>query len=193
MKNLIIIYKFLLPAFLVLFCYTVQAEEYSAKSGQCSFSVNAPAKTIYGKSNDIQIQIDSKAGKVYLAVPIRSFLFSNNFVADSLNSIIYDRFNEYYMESQKFPRVTYDARITNLNKISFTKNGTYLIKTSGTLNLHGVDQQVSAEGTVTVNEKGITVTTKITVLPQQYKIRLPPYIGNMYFKEVFIDLNAQLN
>ncbi len=193
MKNLIIIYKFLLPAFLILFCYTVQADEYSAKSGQCSFSVNAPAKTIQGKSNDIQIQIDSRTGKVYLTVPIRSFLFSNNFVADSLNSIIYDRFNEYYMESQKFPGVTYDAKITNLNKISFTKNGTYPIKTLGTLNLHGVDQQVTAEGTVTVNEKGITVTTKITVLPQQYKIRLPPYIGNMYFKEVFIDLNAQLN
>jgi len=171
---------------------SVSAQQYEMESGKSSFSVSAPAKTIYGESDKVHVQLDHTNGKLKLEVPVKSFRFTNNFMSDTLNDILYHRFNHYYMESTKYPKVIYNARIINNAAISFEQDGTYPIQTKGIATIHGVDQEATAEGVVTVKNGKITVIAKMVVHPTYYKIRIPTYIGGMYFKEVFIKVKGAL-
>lgn len=168
------------------------AQVYATNTGAGEFSVSAPAKTINAKSQQVSMEIDHNKAKLHLTVPVASFQFTNNFVSDSLNDVIYERFKSYYMESDKYPDVTYKATIINNSSINLEKDGTYPIQTKGTLRIHGVEQEVTAEGMVQVSGGKVNVAAKIVVLPAAYKIRIPSYIGNMYFREVFIESKASL-
>lgn len=168
------------------------AQVYHTSKGTGTFSVSAPAKTINASSQSVVIELDRSAAKLQLSVPVSSFLFTNNFVSDSANEVIHKRFNSYYMESSKYPDVTYQASVVNMNSIDFEKDGRYPIQTKGTLNIHGVQQEVTAGGTVEVKGGKVNITARIKVLPADYKIRIPAYIGQMYFREVFIETTAAL-
>jgi polyisoprenoid-binding protein YceI len=176
---------FLLPA-------TSKATAYSTKSAKSTFSVSAPAKTIFGESGTVSIQLDKETGTVRVKVPIKSFGFTNNFILDTMNNLIYSRFNEYYMESGQYPEVVYNAQITNRESINFEKDGVYPIQTKGTLRLHGVEKEITSDGTLTVENKQVTVAAKLVVLPKEFGIRIPFYIGDMYFREVFINVHGTL-
>src|SRR5690606_28189943 len=117
------------------------AGEYETNTGTGTFAVSAPAKTIFAESEKIRIHIDDQAGILQLKVPVSSFQFTNNFVSDSMNAIIHERFNHYYMESKRYPYVTYSASMTNNNSVNLEKDGSYPIHTAGTLHIHGVDRE----------------------------------------------------
>jgi len=169
-----------------------QAQVYYTKEGTGAFSVSAPAKTINASSRYVSIELDKAEARLLLSVPVASFRFTNNFVSDSANQVIHKRFNSYYMESDKYADVTYMATIENATEINFEKDGNYPIRTSGMLRIHGVDRKVAAQGIVSVQGTEVTVAAKIMVQPLDYGIRIPAYIGNMYFKEVFIETKANL-
>lgn len=171
---------------------SVYAIIYQTNNGEGSFSVSAPAKTISAKSQQVSIQIDSKTAMLRLTVPVKSFQFTSNFMSDSLNNIIYERFNSYYMESSSYQEVAYNAAILNMAGIHFDKEGKYPIQAKGILRIHGVEREVTTEGVINVRGGTVTVEAKIVVLPSQYKIRIPAYIGNLYFREVFIESRAVL-
>lgn len=171
---------------------SVYAQVYKTTKGSGAFSVAAPAKTINADSRQVSIEIDKGKASLRLSVPVASFEFSNNFVSDSMNTVIHERFNSYYMESDKYPDVTYEATIDNNSNINYEKDGSYPIRTRGKLRIHGVEQEMLAEGMVQVSGGEVSVAAKIKVLPADYKIRIPSYIGNMYFREVLIESKATL-
>ncbi len=186
--------KLLITAFtfFLLLSFTLHAEHYEMKKGSGSFSVTAPAKTITGQSNEVKVSLDTETGRLNLEVPVKSFRFSNNFVSETMNDLIYDRFNQYYMESDLHPKVTYQAMITNKAALNFKQDGIYPIQTKGIVTIHGVQQEVTAAGSLIVKDGQLTVSAKMTVEPTRYKIHIPSYIGNMYFKEVIIDVSGAL-
>lgn len=192
MKKIIICFVLILNVLFGNWSNSVYAQTYYTNKGEGIFSISAPAKTINAKTQKVSIEIDINAAKLQLTVPVGSFQFTNNFVSDSLNMVIQERFNNYYMESDKYPDVTYKATILNNSSISYDRDGSYPIHTRGILRIHGVGHEVSADGLVEVRGSSIIVSAKIVVQPARYDIRIPAYIGNMYFREVFIDCKADL-
>lgn len=191
MKHLIILLA-LISAFGTCVPYCTSAQEFQTNQGSATFSVSAPAKTIYSKTEKVQMHADFKDAIFLLKVSINSFEFSNNFVSDSMNALIHERFNNYYLESDQYPFVTYQATITNNGAIQIDNVGSYPIETIGTLSIHGVDREVTAKGMVHVRGGKIEVEAQIVIVPRDYNIRIPDYIGNVYFKEVHIMSKAVL-
>lgn len=183
---------FILLAGALLYTVTAPGQPYKARSAKAIFSVSAPAKEIKGANDSVMLQTDLRKGTFRLRMPLRTFGFSNNFVADSLNALIGQRFRSYYMEEPQYPFVTYEGKITNITAVKLNRNGRYPIQTSGTLTLHGISQPVNASGYITVSRKAIALDAQLTVIPSLFKIRIPPYIGTMYFKEVNVQLHADL-
>jgi polyisoprenoid-binding protein YceI len=181
---------FLLTIAATCLLITGQAQVYNTDNGKAIFKVSAPAKVITGESNSVQIHINFKAGSVSVNVPVSSFIFQNNYVADTMNSIVKKRFNEYYMESTEYPRITYKGKIININSIKFDRNGVYTLHTKGIMEIHGVNQNVVADALLTVSEGKIKISAQIVIEPAKYKIRIPPYIGYMYFREVTVHVQG---
>ncbi len=63
-----------------------------------------------------------------------------------------EHFNENYMESDKFPKAEFKGR-TDLSGVNFTKDGSYKVKASGKLTMHGVTKDVTTPGTIVVKSR----------------------------------------
>ncbi len=167
-------------------------QQYHTENGTASFEVLAPAKTIKGISEAASIRIDLKQGTVALRVPVRSFRFYNNFVSDTLNAVICERFNTHYMESDRFPVILYTGDMNISDQAGGNHRAAAGFRTNGTLTLHGIVHTVSAEGTLDRSSGQAIIHADIVIKPADWGIRIPPYIGDMYFKEVRIDINGTL-
>lgn len=164
----------------------VKGQNIKTTTGNISFSVSAPAKTIKGESKTASVVINLKSGAVSVTVPVKSFAFSNNFVSDTLNTLIRERFNHYYLESDRFPDIGFQGKITLPGKTKTTEQLVF----NGKLTLHGVTRDVEGTAVFTISNGRYAVKALLKVIPAEYNIRIPPYIGYMYFKEVNIELTT---
>jgi polyisoprenoid-binding protein YceI len=83
-------------------------------------------------------------------------------------------FNENYLESEKFPNATFKGKINEA--INFTKAGVYQVSASGILNIHGVNQERTIKGSITVGEGIINLNSKFDVLLIDHKINIPKLV-----------------
>lgn len=168
----------------------VKAQLLHSRDAKISFTVSAPAKNIVGNSDAVRITIDPRTADLQVAVSVSSFQFSNNYIADTLNEVIRQRFNSYYMESAQYPEVRYLGKIAG--SLNYKKEGKYPVRSQGKLRVHGREREATATGWITVQGKKISVEATLTLQPADYGIRIPPYIGNMYFREIVINLKGML-
>lgn len=171
-----------------LLSLSAKAQSLKTTTGQISFSVSAPAKTIKGESKTAFVAVNIKSGEVSVKVAVKSFAFYNNFVSDTLNALIRQRFNDYYMESTRFPEVEFQGKIDLTGKTKAAK----LHPFTGKLTLHGVTRDVTGNVLIGTGKGPQQIKALLHVVPSEYDIRIPPYIGYMYFKEVDITLDASL-
>lgn len=155
--------------------------------GEAGFKVNAPAKQIVAKSTGFTVKVDRKNGTATFTVPVRSFQFDNNFVSDTLNDRLKSRFNDYYMESDRYPTITFSGRVPGLK---LDKNGTYKKQGKAILTAHGVSKEIDFSCDIEVRNKQLTIRATAVFAPVYFNIRIPAYIGDFYFKTVEIELLA---
>jgi hypothetical protein len=61
-----------------------------------------------------------------------------------------EHFNSEYIESNKYPRVTFNGQITNFNTVNFAKNGKYPVTVTGTMQVHGKNKAIQTNGTIEI-------------------------------------------
>jgi polyisoprenoid-binding protein YceI len=92
--------------------------------------------------------INAATGAIEIGVLITGFHFES--------ALMEEHFNENYLESKKFKSATFKGSITNLKDVNLKKDGTYPVKVSGKLTMHGVTKDVTTDGKVVV--KGGIIT-----------------------------------
>lgn len=155
--------------------------------GEVKFKVPAPAKEITAPSGDIALNLDKKNGTVSFSVPVRSFSFHNNFSSDTLNERLKTRFNDYYMESDRFPAITFSGGIPGLN---LDRDSKYTKQGKGRLTVHGVSREIAFNCDIEVRNKRVTVSATAVFVPAYFNIRIPAYVNGFYFRTVEIELRA---
>jgi hypothetical protein len=168
---------------MLLFCaVNLFAEKYMTRTGKISFYSATPLENIEAFNNEVASIVDSKTGDCAFQVPIKSFKFDR--------ALMQEHFNEEYLESDKYPRADYKGKITDISSVNFAKDGTYNVKTSGKLTIHGVTRDVTFPGTVTVKGKTITTSTKFHVKPQDYKVTIPKLVEGKIAREIEVTVNS---
>lgn len=61
-----------------------------------------------------------------------------------------EHFNSEYIESNKYPRVTFNGQITNFSTVNFAKNGKYPVTVTGTMQVHGKNKAIQTNGTIEI-------------------------------------------
>ncbi len=169
----------------IAFCFCAQiaiGQKYYSKSGKISFFSDTDMEKIDAENSSASTVIDFSTGAIEWAVLIQGFKFEK--------ALMQDHFNENYMESSKFPKAKFKGVIEDYGKILLTKNGTYLVKVKGDLEIHGVTKPADAEATLVVKGNVISATSKFTVLIADYDIKIPKIVENNIADEVDITVSV---
>jgi hypothetical protein len=156
---------------------------YMTRSGQVSFFSKTPMENIEAVNNEVTSMLNPISGEMVFAVLIKSFRFEK--------ALMEEHFNENYMESDQIPKSTFQGKITNLNTIDFTKDGTYPATLEGDLTIHGVKQHIVTTGTVIISKDRISATSVFTVKPSDYKISIPSLVSEKIASTIEVKVNCQ--
>ena len=97
------------------------------------------------------------------------------------------------MESDQFPKADFTGKIANLDKINFTRNGNYYAEVNGDLTIHGVTKNISASGTLEVQQGKITARAKFIVNPQDFDIEIPAVVKDKIAREIEVNIDITFN
>lgn len=178
MKNKIL---FTLSLFIINISAIISQPVYSTKTGTASFYSKAPLEDIEATSNVLNSFINTSNGDVVFVVAITSFKFQK--------ALMQEHFNENYMESGKYKTATYRGKINE--PLDFTKDGDYVITTTGTLNMHGVDNSINEKGTITVKDGKATLKSSFKIKLEEYKIKIPRVVVENIAEVVDINIEAE--
>lgn len=164
-------------------CYQSTAQKLMTRTGKVSFYSATPIENIEAFNNEVAGALDTKTGDVMFIVPVKSFKFEK--------ALMQEHFNENYMESDKFPKAEFKGK-TDLSGVNFTKDGSYKVKATGKLTMHGVTRDVSTPGTIVVKAGAATVNTKFTVNPADYGIKIPSVASSKISNKIEVTVDTNL-
>ncbi len=155
----------LLAVFIYAAAFSVSAQGYMTRTGHIKFFSHTPVEDIEAISNQVSSIIDTKTGSFAFLVPIKGFNFKK--------ALMQEHFNENYMESSKYPNASFKGKIENFDLSKLSKDGEYEVSFSGTMNIHGIDRQVSENATFTVMDSRLSLKSIFNLLPRDYEVKIP--------------------
>ena len=129
--------------------------------------------------------LNTTTGALAFEAAVKNFSFANPMMQDHFNG-------SSWMESDKHPTFTYKGNITDLAAIDFSKDGTYQVKTEGTLSVKGVEQKVSTPATIVVKGSSVLASADFSIKLADYGISGVPIDGGKVAKEPKISVSAEL-
>ncbi len=162
MKNLKISIV-LLALTLGLFSFTLPEDKLVSTKTLITFFSHTSVEDIQAKNTTAVSTINTATGEVVFSVPMQGFEFEKALMQKHYNSA-------KFLDTKAFPKAKLLAKITNLNEIDFTKDGTYPAMVKGDLTIKGVTKPVSEKGTVVVKGKKVTVQSTFDLVLADYGV-----------------------
>lgn len=162
---------------------SVNAQKFMTKNGFISFYGHTPMEDIKADNNQVASVLDISTGDLVFQVLIKSFHFDR--------ALMEEHFNENYMESDKFPKATFKGKITNLQSVNFTKNGTYDVTVEGDITIRDATNKISAKGTIEVITGGINANSKFLISPEDFKINIPGVVREKIAKNLEVTVTIK--
>lgn len=143
-------------------------EKFITKNGFVKFFSSAPLEDIEADNNDVQSIVDLTNSKIVISIPIQSFEFDK--------SLMKEHFNENYLESEKFPKATFQGKYDAGKTLSSKDHGSYTVAVTGDLTIHGVTRPLLTKATLIIQEDGIVAKTKFDVRVADHDIEIPSIV-----------------
>jgi polyisoprenoid-binding protein YceI len=178
---------FLLLATCLATAVTLTAQNrYFTKTGQISFYSHTAIEDIKANNDQVTSFLDISTGEIVFSVLIRSFQFPK--------PLMQEHFNENYMESEKFPKASFDGKITNLSSVDFNNPAKYPVKVSGKLTIHGVTKELETTGELSVDKDKLAAVSVFSISPEEYNIKIPAVVRQNIAEslKVTVQMNYQL-
>jgi len=178
--------KIIFGAATIVACFLwsfISVSVYKTSSGKVSFFSETPAMNIDASSEVLSSIINPENNTMAFSVQNTSFKFSNSFMEE--------HFNEKYMESDKYPRSTFSGKINEA--IDLRKDGTYQVTATGKLNVHGVEQPRTINGTLMVRQGKLHLKSVFPVKLVDHKIEVPTLVTEKIAEEIRVTVDSDFN
>ena len=177
---------FQLGVLLVVFQITMQVEAQSfiTDKGSAVFTSTAPLLEFKGTSSHLNglIKLDENLVDFYLDLN----------TLDTGIDLRNRHMRESYLETAKFPFAEFTGKI--VTQIDLDRNEPQIAVVNGIFKLHGVQKQITVEGTITPNQDGtINIKAKWEVLLEDYNIERPRVVFYELSDIQTISIDANLN
>jgi polyisoprenoid-binding protein YceI len=144
------------------------SQKFFTQKGMITFFSATSMENIEAKNKGVNSLLDISTGEIAFALVQKSFEFPDK--------LMQEHFNDKYMESDKYPKSTFEGKITNISSVDFKKDGVYNVTVAGKLSMHGVTKDVSVPGTITIKDGKISANCKFQVKLVDYKIEVPKLV-----------------
>ena len=175
-KNLLVITAVLLSVFA-----TAQSK-YFTRNGRVFFNASSPLEKIEAINDKSTSVIDLSTGQIEFGVLLKAFLFEK--------ALMQEHFNENYVESDKFPKASFKGVIADASSIDKNKDGTYPVKVSGKLTLHGVTKDIETTAMFTVKNGALSATSDFKIEAEDYNIEIPGLVKDKVAKTISINIQS---
>ncbi|MEY3397948.1 MAG: hypothetical protein RL220_542 [Bacteroidota bacterium] len=160
--------KVLILALAVAFSLQADAQKYFTRTGFVSFFSSTKMEDIKAENNKVASVLDASTGDVEFTILVKSFVFEK--------ALMQEHFNENYMESDTYPKSTFKGKVENMSSVKIGTAGTYNVKVSGDLTMHGVTKKVTTDATFTVKDGKLSAASTFYVNPKDYNIAIPSVV-----------------
>lgn len=160
----------------------LEAQKLVARNAVVSFNATTPLEDIVAHNRQAVSIIDPKAGTIAFNLLVKSFEFRI--------ALMQEHFNENYMESDKYPKSSFNGKISNNSEINYNNDGVYKAQVEGDLTIHNVTRKIQATGSIEVKGDVVTVRSEFIVKPADYNISIPAIVENKIAKDVKVTVNG---
>ena len=153
------------------------------RNGHVDFFSSTPVENIKANNEKVTSVVNITTGEMEFSVLIIAFEFKK--------ALMQEHFNENYVESHKFPRSTFKGKVTNIDEVDLSQDGTHVLRVSGALTIHGVTKSVEAEARAVVGNGRIKAEAAFPVRVKDFDIAIPRLVVNNIAEVV--DVKVSLN
>lgn len=163
----------------------IYGQEYMTRSGYIWFYSQTPVEDIKAHNRQVACILNTETGEVGVTLLMKSFEFKK--------ALMQRDFNRQYVESDKYPKATFEGKITDLSKVDFSESGKYKVPVSGKLTIHGVTNKINTEVTLTVKEDNVIAAKAMFIAsPADYDIDIPKVMRDNIAKEIEVNVDFEL-
>ncbi|MEN7550937.1 YceI family protein [Rapidithrix thailandica] len=176
MKTNILMLLVLVVSCMHSFAQSMEKQTMIDRNGTTSFFSVAPLENIVAVNNQVLAAINLQKGTVAVSMLMRGFRFKK--------TLMEEHFNENYVESDKYPKATFQGTIKDFTLLPFDQNGSFEAVVEGEVSLHGVTQPLSTEVQFTLTDKFVQASTTFELVVADFEIKIPQLVVNNIAKKV---------
>lgn len=165
----------------MLFGGTLQAQKvFIANGGRVHFFSETPMENIEAVTNSMSSVLNTSNNTIAFTVPMRTFSFDK--------SLMEEHFNEKYVESELYPKSTFNAKINEA--INWDRDTVADVTATGEFFLHGVTRTITEKGKLTISKGTIGLSVVFNVALRDYKIQVPKLVTKNIAESIRVDLSC---
>ena len=156
---------------------------YEVQKSTITFNSDAPNELIKATSKKLRGLINPAKKQFAFRVEVSSF--------EGFNSPLQrEHFNENYMESFKYPNITFSGKI--IEDVDLSEDGKYKVRAKGELNVHGVARDRIIYADVVTRKGSMEVSSDFRVALAEHDIKIPRVVNDKLATEVYITVKMTL-
>lgn len=166
----------------LIFCVSkITSQQLYTNKGETIFDGSKESfEPIKATNNSSVSIIDNENGNIAALIYIKDF--------DFRLGLMQEHFNENYMESNKFPKSTFEGVIQNFNFKKLENNYTNFI-IEGEIEIKGVKKNISTVARIKKTDNGIDLNTSFNIKLSDFKIKIPRLVFKKIDENVVVNLN----
>jgi len=153
-------------------------KQYLTRNGQVTFFSYATAENIKAENNEVLSLLDIKEEKIAVNILMRAFEFEK--------SLMQEHFNDSYIESDVYPRATFEGTIIDFEP---KFKGTQTKYIEGDFTLRGTTKPIKIKADINFLDGEYTISGETTIDVKDYKIKIPQILASKIAKTVKISFN----
>jgi len=156
-------------------------QKYISEKALVSFYSHAAIEDIKADNKKATSIFDVATGEIAFSVAIKDFMFAK--------TMMQEHFNEKYMETEKFPKSTFQGKIVGFDA---TKKGLQQVKAQGKITLHGVTRILDVPGTMEIQGNRILMKSVFVAKLVDYNITRPELMFQKIAEQVDVTIDFTL-
>ena len=175
--------KRLIPAtaLLMLFHLSAHSQLYTTRTGFIGFYSKTPLEDIRAENNQVFAVIDAGKKNIAFSLLLKGFIFTKE--------LMQEHFNENYVESDKYPKATFNGSFSG--DVPLNKDGVYKVMIKGTLSLHNATHPVEMPATLEVKGGKIIGQAEFKAKPEDYNISIPSIVRDKIAQEMRVNVKIE--
>jgi len=171
--------KTLITIFFLIIHSIAWGQKYGVEKARIMFFSKTPVEDIDATNTIVSSLFNPATADIVFSIMMKDFEFKK--------SLMKEHFNEKYLETEKFPKATFQGKLVGFDA---NKSGIQNVRAIGKLTIHGVTKEIDSPATIEIKGAKIEASAKFQVALKDYDIKIPQLLWKKIAE--IIDVNVEL-